>query len=122
MAKIMSKKYLQKQNDRMIKHNEMIYNRMRRAEQKLNQYEEKIAGQMTILTSKYEGIICYLVRKLGWDGVSEQAVADWAEGKEYALKADADENGELLWVPVVRKVEENEEEISDEVRKSEDGD
>ena len=122
MAKIMSKKYLQKQNDRMIKHNEMIYNRMRRAEQKLNQYEEKIAGQMTILTSKYEGIICYLVRKLGWDGVSEQAVADWAEGKEYALVADKDEFGSLLWVPVVRKVEENEEEISDEVRKSEDGD
>ena len=122
MAKIMSKKYLQMQNDRMIKHNEMIYNRMRQAEDKLNAYEENIAGQMTILTSKYEGIICYLVRKLGWDGVSEQAVADWAEGKEYALKADADENGELLWVPVVRKVEENEEEISDEVRKSEDGD
>ena len=122
MAKIMSKKYLQKQNDRMIKHNEMIYNRMRQAEDKLNAYEENIAGQMTILTSKYEGIICYLVRKLGWDGVSEQAVADWAEGKEYALVADKDEFGSLLWVPVVRKVEENEEEISDEVRKSEDGD
>ena len=122
MAKIMSKKYLQKQNDRMIKHNEMIYNRMRQAEDKLNAYEENIASQFTALTSRYEGIICYLIRKIGWDGVSEQAVADWAEGKEYALVADKDEFGSLLWVPVVRKVEENEEEISDEVRKSEDGD
>lgn len=120
MAKIMNKKYLQRQNERMIKHNEMIYNRMRQAEDKLNTYEENIAGQMTILTSKYEGIICYLIRKLGWDGVSEQAVADWAEGKEYALVADKDEDGSLLWVPVVRKVEDDEDEISDEVRKQED--
>lgn len=120
MAKIMNKKYLQKQNERMIKHNEMIYNRMRRAEQKLNQYEENIASQFTALTARYEGIICYLIRKIGWDGVSERMVAEWAEGKEYALKADADENGDLLWVPVVRKVEENEDEISDEVRQQED--
>ena len=116
------KKETRRKIDFYVQKNKAIYNRMRKAEQKLDRYEESIAGQMTILTSKYEGIICYLIRKLGWDGVSEQAVADWAEGKEYALVADKDEDGSLLWVPVVRKVEENEDEISDEVRKSEDGD
>jgi len=116
------KKETKRKIDFYVQKNKAIYNRMRRAEQKLDRYEENIASQFTALTSRYEGIICYLIRKIGWDGVSERMVAEWAEGKEYALVADKDEYGELLWVPVVRKVEEDEDEISDEVRKSEDGD
>jgi hypothetical protein len=88
--------------------NKKYYVRMREAELKLDAYEEKIAGQVTLLTSHYEGIICFLLDCLGNGFVYEESVAAWAEGKEYALASDKDEDGKIIWVPVVREVKEDE--------------
>ena len=84
---------------------------MREAELQLEAYEANIAGQFTAITSHYEGIICYLMEIAGCSavGVLEEDVAAWSEGKEYVLKAEYDDSERLVWVPVVRDIEEGEE-------------
>ena len=94
--------------------NKKYYVRMREAELRLEGYEENIASQFTAITSHYEGIICYLMETAGCSavGVLEEDVAAWAEGKEYALKAEYDDNERLVWIPVVREVE-DEQDVSE---------
>lgn len=88
--------------------NKKYYVRMREAELKLDAYEENIAGQVTALTSHYEGIICYLMDLFGCESVAEADIAEWAKDKEYALTSESDDQEKLLWVPVVREAEEDE--------------
>lgn len=109
MAKKENKKLLKQKNDWYHRQNRKLYTRAREAELQLDQYEKTIADQVTRLTAKYEGLVCYLVKMLGWDGVVDSEVAKWAEDKEYALTAEEAKDGGVVWVPVIRIVEEGEE-------------
>lgn len=88
--------------------NKKYYVKMREAELTLDQYEQNVAAQITALTSHYEGIICYLMQLFGCESVAEADIAAWASDKEYVLTSEYDEQECLLWVPVVREVEEDE--------------
>ena len=107
MAKKENKKALKQKNDFYHRQNRKLYTRMREAEETLAEYEKHIAGQFTLLTSRYEGIICYLIRKLGWDGVVDSEVAEWAKDKEYVLKAKYNDDNELIWTPVIAVIEDD---------------
>jgi hypothetical protein len=78
-----------------------LYKRARAAEAQLDRYENTIAEQVATLTARYEGLCCYLLKKLGWDGVSEKAVSEWAKGKQFALSAEIKKD-DIIWSAVVK--------------------
>ena len=108
MAKKENKKALKQKNDFYHRQNRKLYTRMREAEAKIDSYEKNVAREFTALTSRYEGIICYLIKKIGWDGVVESEVAEWAKDKEYALAAEYNDDNELVWTPVIKVIEDDE--------------
>jgi hypothetical protein len=110
VAKKENKKLLKQKNNWYHRQNRQLYTRAREAEMQLDQYEKHIADQVTRLTAKYEGIVCYLIKMLGWDGVVDSEVAKWAEDKEYALTAEEGKDGGVVWVPVIRIVGEEDSE------------
>lgn len=105
MAKQANKKSMQKKIDYYRHQNKAIYVRMREAEAKLDDYEQKVAAQVSALITRYEGLICYLMNVADYYIVPEDRVAEWLNGKEYALVAEWDEALGLVWKPEVKEVE-----------------
>ena len=108
---MMEKKNLIKKKQKHINYlqrlNKKYYVAMKTAQETLDNYEANVAGQVTALTSHYEGIICYLMEKTSHVFLRESDVAEWAKGKEYALKSEYNGEDNLVWVPVVREVSED---------------
>ena len=80
------------------------YNRWKKAKAELDKRNDDLMAEINKLTQIYEQRMCYLIDQFAPDGklVEDDAEA-WAEGKEFALVHDANEDAGLYWKVMFRE-------------------
>lgn len=92
----------------------IYFEKWRKAEEQLNEYEKKIADQLGAMAGIYEQRMAYLIDSYAADGrLYEQEVEAWAGDRAFAIVHDEDDAGRF-W-----KVVFQEEETKDEGTKEE---
>ena len=86
----------------------IYFEKWRKADEQLREYEKKIADQLGAMAGIYEQRMAYLIDSYAEDGrLYEQEVEAWAGDKAFALMHDSDDTGRF-W-KVVFQEEENDE-------------
>ena len=86
----------------------IYFEKWRKADEQLHEYEKKIADQLGAMAGIYEQRMAYLIDSYADDGrLYEQEVEHWAGDRAFAIVHDEDEAGRF-W-KVVFKEEENDE-------------
>ena len=86
----------------------IYYEKWRKADEQLREYEKKIADQLGAMAGIYEQRMAYLIDSYAADGrLYEQEVEHWAGDRAFAIMHDSDDAGRF-W-KVVFQEEENDE-------------
>ena len=85
----------------------IYFEKWRKADEQLREYEKKIADQLGAMAGIYEQRMCYLIDKYADGKFYDNEVEAWAGDKAFALMHDTDDDGRF-W-KVVFQEEENDE-------------
>ena len=94
-------------NDTLAKQKREYYEKYRKADTQLKEYERKIPEQLTGIVLMYEQRMSYLIENFApGRKLFEEDVKEWAGDKEFALTSDYEDN-ELAWKVVFKEDDEN---------------
>ena len=102
-----NKSFISKNED-LEKQKRSYYEKYRKADTQLKEFERKIPEQLTGIVLMYEQRMSYLIENfVPGRKLFEEDVKEWAGDKEFALTSDYEDN-ELAWKVVFKEDESNE--------------
>jgi hypothetical protein len=105
----------EKRNERLHQVNELMMKKLKKASTELEDYQKHESERYFRMAMLYEDRIAYLIDTCCDGRLAEADVKAWAEGKEYALTFDKDEE-DPVWIVKTRKETEADEDVSEPVQ------